>query len=146
MDHHRKYLDMLAEIATTIEPVANARMSAALVARREILSIGINKKKSHPMQKIFGKNSDSIFLHAEIDAIAKAQRIDPESIPNSVLYISRVRWLDSARSRLIWGKSRPCLGCMGAIRHFGISEVVYTEDDCIYSIWAPKIEKGASPD
>lgn len=123
-------MDLLSKIAESIEPVGNAKIAAAVVYKNEIVSIGNNKKKSHPFQKKFSKNSESIFLHAETDAIKGAlKKIDLEHLNKCKLYIARVKFTDRGRKNIISGLAKPCEGCQKAIATFNIKRVCYSCDD-----------------
>jgi deoxycytidylate deaminase len=125
-----KYFDILKKIAEDIEPVSRMRLAACLVYKNEIISIGTNRKKSHPFQRKFGRNSDSIFLHAEIDCIINAlKRVDEEILEKSILYIQRVKKKDTDSKDFINGIAKPCTGCQKAIAQFKIKDVLYTTDE-----------------
>ena len=72
IDRPTRILSELALIAKELRPIQSARIAAAIVQKNNIVSIGVNSRKSHPFQKKYGKNDDSIFLHAETDAIKNA--------------------------------------------------------------------------
>lgn len=126
---HEKYMNVLSKIAIAVEPVAQARISACLVYKNEIISFGINQRKSHPFQAKFGKNRDSIFLHAETDCIKNALKtISIKELEKCTLYICRVKYLDSTKSNFVFGLAKPCPGCFRAIVNFGITKVFYSTD------------------
>jgi len=128
-EKHLKYINLLSKIALTIEPVRKVRMAACLVHRNEILSFGICQMKSHPFQAQYSKNSDSIFLHAETDCIKNALKTSSlHNISKSTLYICRMKYSSSDKSKMIFGLSKPCLGCQSAISTFDIRSIVYTMD------------------
>lgn len=107
-----------------------AKLAASLVLRNEIISIGYNSYKTHPMQKRFSKNIDAIFKHAEVDCIINALRhLDPYELERSTLYVYRVKKL--SKDHIDWsdGYSEPCCGCKQAIKHFNIKKVVYSTDE-----------------
>lgn len=127
MRKHKKHLDLLEKIAIDVCPVANSRHSAALVYKNQIISIGVNRSKTHPFQKRFQKNKDAIYLHAEVDAIKNALRnIDLDILSKCTLYCCRVKHDDN--NKLVWGISKPCKGCMEAISTFNISKVYFTDE------------------
>lgn len=127
---HTKIFNLLQKIAETVEPVAQARIASCLVYKNDIISIGINKNKTHPMQKRYGKNSKAIYLHSEIDTIINALRdYDPEVLIKSKLYILRVKRPESSSKAFIWGLAKPCSGCQHAIEQFGIKSVYYSTDE-----------------
>ena len=105
------------------------KMACALVYKKYIISIGNNQLKTHPMQSEYSKNEDSIYLHAEIDAIRKAlQIISREQLAQCDMYIARVKRADANTDDYVTGLAKPCKGCQKAIRKFGIKNVFYTED------------------
>ena len=109
-------MNSLIEIACNLQPVGGARIAAALVYKDKIISIGHNRRKSHPLQKKFAKNDEAIFLHAEIDVLRKVH-----SVPKgSVLYLARV--YRNERPVLV----TPCSGCLMALEQYGIKEVFHT--------------------
>ncbi len=126
MSIHKEYLDLLAKIAETVVPVASSQHAAAIVYKNQIISIGTNKKKSHPFQKKYGSNGDAIYLHSELDAIKAALKIlSLEELSKSTLYVCRVKY---ENNKLVWGKSRPCAGCLKAIAKFNLTKVFFTEE------------------
>ena len=127
-------LKMLDKVAETVEPVAGGRLAACVVYKNDIVSMGINQKKSHPFQKRFGKHELAVFLHAETDAIKNALRhISVDDLAKSKLYVSRVRFesaeLNPIKERLRRGLARPCVGCMRAIANFNIRHVCFSTDE-----------------
>lgn len=82
-------------------------------------AIGYNKPKSHPLQKKFGRNVHSIFLHAEIDAIIQANR-EGYNISGARIFVARV--LKDGTPAL----AKPCKGCQKALLQYEIEEVWYT--------------------
>jgi deoxycytidylate deaminase len=123
-----KFIKFLEKVAEDVAPVSNARIAAALVYNREIISIGVNQKKSHPFQRKFTKNEHAIFLHAETDAIKNAlKKYDIETIAKSTLFICRMK-KDEITGAYIRGLARPCVGCLRAIATFNIKKVYYTTD------------------
>lgn len=124
---HSKVISHLAKIAQDVPGISRARLAAAVVVKNEIISIGVNSKKTDPFQKRFGKNSFSIHLHAEISAIKNAlKRIRHDDLAKSTLYVARVK---SVRNSTVYGLSKPCAGCQRAIAEFGIKKVIYTNEE-----------------
>ena len=132
INKHSKIMNILSKVAVTVEPVASARLAAAIVYKNDIISFGVNRKKSHPFQAQFCKNDKSIYLHAETDAIKNALRVvDQEILAKSTLYICRMKHIGTNRREFVYGLSYPCSGCMKAIATFNIKNVVYSleQDD-----------------
>lgn len=103
------------------------KLAAALTLKRDVISIGFNEMRSHPLQKQFGKNEESIFLHAEISSIVNAlNHIDKSDLKKSTLYIHRVKKLSKFDSEWVDGMACPCEGCQSAIYSFGIPRVIYS--------------------
>lgn len=129
---HSRYINILSKIAIAVEPVAQARIAAAIVYKNEIVSIGVNQRKTHPFQAKYSKNEDSIFLHAETDAIKNAlKHISLDELSSSVLYICRVK---IENGKFVFGLSKPCCGCMRAISNFGINKVYYSLEEKGYTV------------
>jgi deoxycytidylate deaminase len=125
---HQKYLDMLCEVAETVEPVARQRMAAAVVLKNHVISVGINKRKTHPVQQKYSKHKEAIWLHAEIDAIIGALRhISPEELSQCTMYVARVKRPDDNPNVFVEGLAKPCEGCQHALEQFGIKKVYYTK-------------------
>lgn len=124
----KKYMAFVRRLA--INNPMPVKLAACLVLKNEIISVGYNSDKSHPMQKRFGKNSDSIFKHAEIDCILNSlKHIEKENLQYSTLYVYRVKKETRISSDFVDGLAKPCVGCSRAIEHFGIKKVVYSCDN-----------------
>jgi deoxycytidylate deaminase len=107
------------------------KLAAAIAQSKNIISIGMNELRTHPLQGKFKKNNDALFLHAEIAAIANAlNHVDKEELRNSTLYVHRVKRKSSMNHKdWIDGIAMPCEGCMSAIVSFGIKRVIYSTDE-----------------
>jgi deoxycytidylate deaminase len=122
---------MNIKIFSTLEELAilsiyKHKLAAAIVKKNKIVAVGLNSfDKSHPFQKKWGKNSDAIFLHAEISAIIQALKI-MDDLSNCDLYICRMK--KNEKKEFAYGMSKPCEGCNKAIAAFNIKNVFYTTD------------------
>lgn len=125
MSVHIEYMKSIAEDMT---PVSSARICAVVLDRKgNVLSVGVNQAKSHPMQAQYGKNEHAIYLHAEIDAIKNAlKKIGRNSLRQCTMLICRRKFNENGE--FIYGLAKPCDGCVKAIQDFGIKEVIYTLD------------------
>ena len=133
---HTKYINILSKIASDIQnPVCgNARLAACIVYKNDIVSFGVNQMKSHPFQAKYGKNQNSVYLHAETSAIKNSLKyISLKELEKSTLYICRVKHNDPFKKKLIFGLSKPCSGCFRCITTFNISKVIYTLDNASYA-------------
>ena len=103
---HSRYINVLSRMAADItSPVGgNARLAACVVYKNDIVSFGLNEKKSHPFQAKYGKNSDAVYLHAETSAIKNALKyLSVEELADSSLYVCRVKFYDQNKKKLIFG-------------------------------------------
>lgn len=118
-----------------MEPVKSSRIAAALVYKREIISIGLCQMKSHTFQKIYRKNDCAIYLHSEVDAIKNAikSRVDLDTISRSTLYIARQK-MTSSNGNWTQGLAKPCLGCEKCIKDYALKQVIYTLDNHGYAV------------
>lgn len=96
------------------------KLGAVLITKNKSVYFGRNRRKSHPLQAKFGNTPDSIYLHAEMDAIVNAIR-DGADLRWASLYVARV--LRTGGVAL----AKPCAGCQRAIVHFGIENVEWTQ-------------------
>lgn len=129
-----KIINSLAKIAQDVIPVRSARIAAAMVLGNDIVSIGINSKKTDPFQLKYARDNMPqlgageqyhIYQHAEIAAIKKAMnRISMKDIENCKLYVVRLRHDDYGWWE--FGLAKPCPICMGAIYDFNIKNVFWT--------------------
>ena len=105
------------------------KMVCAVVYRKNIITIGANSYKTHPIMNEYGINDSSIYLHAEIDAINKALKLlSKEQLSKCDLYVLRVKRENGCGSAWIRGLAKPCDGCMKAIKQYKIKKVYYTKD------------------
>ena len=99
-------------------------LSAAITLRNSIISFGVNRMKTDPMQAKYGANKECIYIHAEIHAIKNAlKKVNVKDLRKADLYVLRIRNEDGKRAM-----SKPCIGCMRAIAEFGIRNVYYTNE------------------
>jgi deoxycytidylate deaminase len=134
-----KYLSYLEKIAEAIPAAAHnrkgrvlrTRIAACIVYKNEIVSIGINQLKSHPFQAKFSRHEDSIFLHAETDAIKNSlKHISVDQLSKSSLFVCRIKYAEQKKKKIqMRGLCMPCEGCQRAIATFNIKNVIYTCDD-----------------
>ncbi len=133
---HRNRLNFLASFAEELPGAGNlnqghgTRIAALLYVKNDLISIGWNQMRSSPFQAKYGRNQESIFLHAETHAISKALRmfsIDELRRAKTSLYLCRVKKHQISK-KYIWGLSKPCSGCMSAIVDFNIKSIFYSMD------------------
>ena len=117
-------LKYLTKLAMNNEGVKGKwKLAAGIVLKNNLIATGVNSYKTHPMMAKYGKNSEAIFLHAEVNAISNALKLlEPAQLAKCDLYVVRVRRDGS------YGCARPCCGCARAIGEFGLRNVYWTED------------------
>ena len=127
MNKSEKIIEQLFLMARDQEPVARARVAAALVHKGRVISYGYNQSRTSWIQRRFKKNDHAFFLHAEVDAIKKALKIvDADTVKNSTLYVARAKTIDK---KDVYGMAKPCNGCQECIKWFNVKRVFYTTDE-----------------
>lgn len=131
-DYH--FFDLAEKVSQTSD-YRKAKIGAVITNKSEIISVGSNKLKSHPLQKILNKkyfssrfgglyDTDKVVhrfnLHAELNAILNAGDRD---LTGYSIYIFR----KDCNGHI--SMSRPCKACMAAIKKCGIKKVYYTTRD-----------------
>ena len=83
--------------------------------------VGLNSRKTHPLQARFSKHVQAIHQHAEIAAVVKALRVHPVAdLSSAKLFVARVYPNGST------GTAQPCAGCTRMIQAFNIKQVEWT--------------------
>lgn len=125
-----KIITNLEKVAMTCSPVGGARIASCITIRDEIISYGINRNKTHPFQKRYGRNPDAIYIHAEIDAIRNAiKQLESHDLSKCSIFIVRMKYDSAHKKNLIRGLAKPCRGCQSAISAFQVKQVFYTDDE-----------------
>lgn len=129
-----KYFDMARKVAESSD-FKNFKLGCVIVHKNKVISTGYNSKKTSPVQKKYNKyrhfnHSDKPVnhsLHAEISALINIPKcVDVNLDYRQVsVYIYRI----STGKRLNQGLSRPCEGCLRALRDKGVRTILYTTDD-----------------
>ena len=121
-----RYFNKAKHVAT-ISDYNRIHIGCVAVYQGQIVGIGCNCNKTHPMQKkynTFRKQSDSLLpkLHAEISCLNQIRNLNI-NFAKVKLYIYRIR------NDQPFGLSRPCPSCMAAIKDLGIRDIYYTTND-----------------
>lgn len=122
-DLHR--LEQLVKVAACVPKVGSGKLAASVWYKNELISIGVNQKKTHPVQKKYMDNPFREFLHAEIDAIVKACRILGD-LDRCTVYVARAKEADRF---IVQGMAKSCSGCYNCARDFGAKGIFYTTYD-----------------
>jgi deoxycytidylate deaminase len=122
--HQLKLFNIAKALALTSEH-EKAHIGAVIVCGKDVVSVGVNGNKSHPLQKQYNKyrfddDRASHLLHAELDAIIRARPYIKNG--NASIYIYRV-----LRNGEI-GMSKPCAGCERALNDYRIHNIFYTTE------------------
>lgn len=116
----------IAKAASQLSDIEQHKLGAVIAKGTEILAVGQNQAKSHPLQKKYNKfrghahAEEWSYLHAELSALVKIK--NKKQLHGAKIYISRTN--KSGKNAL----ARPCAACFAAIKDFGISRVVYTTE------------------
>lgn len=118
-----------AKMAATISDYNKIHIGCIAVYQGNVIGIGCNTAKTHPIQKYYNKyrnswNKNGIkpTLHAEINCFNSIRHLDI-NFQKVKLYIFR------ARADREFGMCRPCPSCMAAIKDLGIKHIYYTTND-----------------
>ena len=126
----RYIMDFLRRQAIEAEKVANAKFAAAVGIKGKIISLGFASNKTHPFAAKYGKNADSLYLHAETSAIVNSlTHIGRDGFSKATLYIYRVKRPNAHSDEWVDGMAKPCLGCAKAIAEFDFKKVIYTTNN-----------------
>jgi tRNA(Arg) A34 adenosine deaminase TadA len=129
-DYIERNIEILRKAAIDIvNPVRSYRVAASLVYKRRIVSFGINRYKTSPIQNRFKKNENAIYLHAEVACVKNALRhLDVEDFKKCDMFVVRVKRL-VYEGDFVYAMAKPCEGCSRCIAEFGIRDVYYTVED-----------------
>ena len=107
-----------ALLPTTHPDNIRCRHFAFLLKKGRIVTIGFNKRKSHPINHRYGY-FESCGLHAELDSLLKAKRDEFKGYSLAVLRIDRNNKLN---------QSAPCRFCTAALSTLGINDIYHTNE------------------
>lgn len=125
----RRYLSKARQVAD-ISDYKNVHIGCVAVYKGNIIGIGCNTNKTHPVQKYYNKyritdvDQETLLpkIHAEISCINSIRHLDID-FSKVKLYIYR------KRNDKPYGMSRPCPSCMAAIKDLGIKHIYYTTNE-----------------
>jgi tRNA(Arg) A34 adenosine deaminase TadA len=119
MDRNR-LTRILVDATEHSDMVKSSKHAAAILYKGQILAIGNNKRKTHPLMSKF-VNGPKIFLHAEVDAIIRTvNNHGIEILSDCTLYVLR-----TTKSGRIAG-SEPCNICKRIISSFNIPQTFWS--------------------
>ena len=122
-----KTTSLLLKIAEDIpEPVRNYRLASAIIYKKQIVGLGVNRYKTDPFVNRFKKNPEAIYQHAEVAAIKNAlKRVPVDEIKRCTLVVVRVK-RNVRNTKYVPAMAKPCEGCQRCISEFGLKKVIYT--------------------
>ena len=124
-NRHRKRIAELLKIAETVDRVGSGKMAASIWIGQDLISIGINKMKTHPLQAKFNSNPSRLFLHAETSAISRAVKTTTD-FRKAFLYVARSK---NGVGGQVQGMAKPCDGCVSCATSFGLRGIFYCTDE-----------------
>ena len=142
-----KYFNKAKQIAS-ISDYPKIHVGCVAVYHGQIVAIGCNSNKTHPIQKYYNKfrepDGEDITmvsmpkLHAEINCLNQLKHLNI-NFSKVKLYIYRIR------NDQPYGMSRPCPSCMVAIKDLGIRDIYYTTNNgfCYEKLDKYKEKRGA---
>lgn len=130
---HKRVLKHLAVLAEDIPEFAGQRVIACVLEKGSIVSYGFGHEKTHPFQAKYGRNADSIYWHAETNAIHNAQKKGTD-LSKTSLYVLRRK--TNSEMKELYGLAKPCDGCARCIEDHRIPRVIYSMEGEISSkVW-----------
>ena len=126
----------IAREVSNMKKNKKVKIGTNIIQKREIISDGNNKHKSHPImkkkkKKYRGFNTKESNIHAEMNALMKCKHIN---IKGATIYIYRELKDGSL------GNCFPCPACQRRIITAGIKRIVYTDYDGIYELKIRRLE------
>jgi deoxycytidylate deaminase len=121
-----KNFDRFVQIAMATMPKiqTNKKHVSLLVRKNNVLAIGVNQYKSHPLCALYGYVMQEI--HSELDAILKATRQDGK-VPRRTTLINMRLSTRSTLRRPVLRMAKPCDCCMKLIMASDIWRCYYTD-------------------
>lgn len=133
---NRKVLDMFSKTIKLAETSSHDyfKVGAIITTNNRVISKKTNEYKTHPLQHYYSKKINTLCnngktsprIHAEVNAIANANKLNKFNPRHSTIYIGRTSF-DSNSTIL---SSFPCKICFGAIRDIGIGKIVCYDPFC----------------
>lgn len=126
-----EFVNVLFDLACVTPSVVKAKIAAGVIYKNKMVGIGTNLRKSSPFQKKFGRNTDSIYIHAEIAAIRNAlYHISVDDMSRAELIVIRAKWSGVDRHHRVPGLAKPCEdGCQRCIAAFGLKRTYFSTDE-----------------
>jgi deoxycytidylate deaminase len=115
-NYERTYIRTLSNLTKNLSNGLRCKHAAMLVSKNKIISIGVNKTKSDPLQKQYTRLPHMSYIHAEVDCL---KGIDMD-FSKTTLFVIRT---DSDGNMM---ESCPCDGCMRLVTNRGIPRIIHS--------------------
>lgn len=99
------------------------KFGAVIASGNDIISIGTNIQKTHPVFKRYG--AYCISIHAEVRAMIKAR----QDVSGMSLYVARYGSMNTS--------SYPCSCCVSLIQESGIRFIIYCDETTLRKVQVP---------
>ena len=116
MCRHMRMISLALQTARLSEH-SRFKLGAVLTKGSHIVSLGVNKEKTHPLAINPHRKRGNGCIHAELDAIIGVPR---ELLPQTTIYVGRVL-ADGTP-----GIAKPCIPCQELLIGVGIAKAYYT--------------------
>ena len=124
-----RYFQKARQVAG-ISDYYKTHIGCVAVYQGQVIGLGCNCNKTHPIQKkydkyrdLHGENIEPLHkLHAEISCLNQIKHLNI-NFTKVKLYVYRIR------NDQPYGMARPCPSCMAAIKDLGIRNIYYTTND-----------------
>jgi cytidine deaminase len=121
---HDKFLNTAFKIAQEVPRASDHKVAAIVVCKNNVISVGVNQMKTHPM---VAKNKHDDWcetLHAETSAIINALRqIGSRKLAKCDLYVCRAKVVDKNYQ---WGIAKPCANCQEFMEKYPLRSCYYS--------------------
>lgn len=115
-----KVYSLLIEAAKGAELIATSRHASALVYKKQVLAVGVNSRKTHPLASKFN-GKDKPCTHSELDAVLQVlNQYGEDVLKRCSIYNLRLTSVDRVAG------SKPCVGCSKMLDAFGVRKRYWT--------------------
>jgi deoxycytidylate deaminase len=123
---HDRMMNAAFQIATELQKVSDQKVAAVIAMKNNIIAVGVNQLKTHPMVASCKVNDYADFLHAESSAIINAIRqISSKKLAKCDMFVCRAKLVDGFDR---WGLSKPCVDCQEFLKHYPVKRIFYSTD------------------
>jgi deoxycytidylate deaminase len=119
-------MNTVFQIAIEVPKCSDQKVAAIIVSKNNVVSVGFNQDKSHPMVAYYQYNDWCENLHAEASAIINALRqIGRRRLAKCDMYVCRAKVVDG---KYQWGFSKPCKNCQNFLKSYPVRNVYYSSE------------------